>query len=134
MDAGRVLMPEQPLGRTATDRYVQRSRASGDGYAVDRDELAEILRDSYERSGLALSLLTALQRTLPRSSGDDTEELKELLTNVIIMRTRLAGREEELVALLEQEADGDGVPVDEDLVRRWADGIARAYEHVQGDH
>ena len=66
-----------------------------------------------------LELLKALQRALPQPDDEDDAigELKGLLTNAIIMRTRLGDREADLPDLLRRVVDEgrlDAVPVDED--------------------
>ena len=58
-------------------------------------------------------------------------KLKALLTNAIIMRTRLADREADLAALLGRAVDEgklDDMAVDEDIVRRIATLMVEAGE------
>ncbi len=118
----------------AVDGYLDAagSRGAG-GYALSAGELLWLLTSGQERGGDELELLKALQRALPQPNdeGDMIGKLKALLTNAIIMRTRLADREADLAALLGQAVDEGrltGVPVDEDIVRRIATLIVEAGE------
>ena len=120
------------------DAYVEAVR-SGDvgGYAIGRYELARLLAVVLEISDRRLSLLRTLQRAVPRPSDGEadspTGELKELLTNVFIMQSRLDGRDRQLVGLLRKatEADGKGdVEVDAGSVRDLASTLVAAYRHI----
>ena len=108
----------------AVDGYLDAAgRRGAGGYALSAGELLWLLTSGQERGGDELELLKALQRALPQpeDEGDTIGELKALLTNAIIMRTRLAEREGDLAALLGRAVDEgrlDGVAVDEDIVHR----------------
>ena len=98
---------------------------AGGGRAVPAEELHRLLTGARRRSADELELLRALQRALPQPGDEDDAvgELKALLTNAIIMRTRLGEREADLPDLLGRVVDEgriDTVPVDEDLGRRIA--------------
>ncbi len=75
------------------------------------DELAWLVRHVAEWNAVRLRLLTALQHALPASQAQDkaAQELKEALTNVIIMQTRLREREEALVRHLEAAAQSGAI-------------------------
>jgi len=84
-----------------------------------------------------LELLTALQRTVPMSK-DHTQlspwqshlrDLKDALTNVIIMQTRLNEREKDFLELLKESSRQqviDVVRVDPTAVEEWAKAILEA--------
>ena len=121
----------------AVDGYLDAAGRRGTGgYALSAGELLWLLTSGQERGGDELELLKALQRALPQPNDEDDTigELKALLTNAIIMRTRLADRETDLAALLGQAADEVGLdhaPVDEDIVRRIAALIAEGGARVR---
>ena len=85
--------------------------------------------------GLRLELLQALQSELSRSSEQNiVTELKEHLTNLIIMQVRLADRDEKVNELINQLAEGqifNGVSVDEVTLRKAILGILQASAHVK---
>ena len=121
----------------AVDGYLDAAgRRGGGGYALSAGELLWLLTSGQERGGDELELLKALQRALPQPNdeGDTIGELKALLTNAIIMRTRLADREGDLAALLGRAVDEgrlDGVAVDEDIVHRIATLMVKACARVR---
>jgi hypothetical protein len=87
--------------------------------------------------GLRLELLKALQSALPRDDEPDdvVAELKDLLTNLIIMQNRLSGRDEELgqmLSRLDRSGALNDVPVDESIVRSLVDVIVQGSDHVRG--
>ena len=120
----------------AVDGYLDASGSRGaGGYALSAGELLWLLTSGQERGGDELELLKALQRALPQPNdeGDTIGELKALLTNAIIMRTRLSEREADLPDLLRRAVDEgrlDGVAVDEDIVRRIATLMVEAGERI----
>ena len=120
----------------AVDGYLDAAgRRGAGGYALSAGELLWLLTSGQERGGDELELLKALQRALPQPNdeGDTIGELKALLTNAIIMRTRLAEREGDLAALLGRAVDEgrlDGVAVDEDIVHRIATLMVEAGERI----
>ena len=96
------------------------------GRTVSAEALLRLLTAARRRSADELELLKSLQRALPQPRDDDDAvgELKALLTNAIIMRTRLGEREADLPDLLRWVVDEgllDPVPVDKDVVRRIAE-------------
>ena len=120
----------------AVDAYVDAAgRRGAGGYALSAGELLWLLTSGQERGGDELELLKALQRALPQRNdeGDTIGELKALLTNAIIMRTRLAEREADLAALLGRAIDEgklDDMAVDEDIVRRIATLMVEGGERI----
>ena len=82
-----------------------------------------------------LGLLRALQSSLPGSEEPGiAAEFKELLTNLIIMETRVSDRNESLSELLKQLANVEGldrVPVDQSVVTHAIRAIIDANVHVQ---
>ncbi len=121
----------------AIDGYLDAAgRRGAGGYALSAGELLWLLTSGQERGGDELELLKALQRALPQPTdeGGTIGKLKALLTNAIIMRTRLADREADLGGLLGQAvAEGrlTGVPVDEDIVRPLATLMVEGGERVR---
>ena len=121
----------------AVDGYVDAAgRRDGGGYALSAEELLWLLTSGQQRDGDVLELLKALQRALPQPADEDdvVGELKALLTNAIIMRTRLGEREDGLADLLGRAVDEgrlDTVPVDEDIARRIAALMVEGGERVR---
>jgi hypothetical protein len=118
----------------AVDRYVDAagSRGAG-GYALSAEELVWLLTSGQQRGADELELLKALQRALPQpeDEADAIGELKAVLTNAIIMRTRLAEREADLPDLLGRvvsEGRLNAVPANRDVVRRIAALIVKGDE------
>ena len=100
------------------NRYVSTiGRAVDEGYRLDINHLVGLLGQCTRLGELRLDLLRALQSSLSSSGETGTVvELKELLTNLIIMETRVSDRNERLSELLKDitEAGGlDRVPVDQ---------------------
>ena len=68
----------------------------GDSYEITWEELAWLVGHTNSMAEARLDLLRSLQAALPSQEAGDIADLKELLSNLIIMQTRLAGREKEL--------------------------------------
>jgi hypothetical protein len=103
------------------------------GRTLPAEELLRLLAAAGRRSADELELLKALQRALPKPCGEDDAigELKALLTNAIIMRTRLGEREADLPDLLGRvvsEGRLNAVPANRDVVRRIAALIVKGDE------
>ena len=75
---------------------------------VSIEGIARALEHANQRSEALLEVLRALQRAVPVDEEESSSELKETLTNLIIMRTRLNERQSALPALL-SEAAGQGL-------------------------
>ena len=75
---------------------------------VPIDDLARALELAHQRSEALLESLRALQKAVPAHEDESSSELKETLTNLIIMRTRLNERQSALPDLL-REAAGQGM-------------------------
>ena len=102
---------------------------TADGHALPAQELLRLLESGMRRGADELELLKALQRALPQPGAEDDAigELKGLLTNAIIMRTRLGDREADLPDLLRRVVDEgrlDAVPVDEGVAHRIGEFIS----------
>ena len=76
------------------------------------DDLVKLLRYTYQQNIDRLGLLTSLQKAVLKSVEDGTDgtddksnELKALLTQVIIMQTKLNEREMGLSELVERVAE-----------------------------
>ena len=68
----------------------------GDSYEITWEELAWLVGHTNSMAEARLDLLKSLQAALPSQEAGDIADLKELLSNLIIMQSRLAGREKEL--------------------------------------
>ena len=75
---------------------------------VSIEGITQALEHANQRSEALLEVLRALQRAVPVDEEGSSPELKETLTNLIIMRTRLNERQSALPALL-SEAAGQGL-------------------------
>ena len=113
--------------------YLQAAGAQdGERYIISAEELAWLLGHTAQLSAASLRMLTALQHALPQTGP--AQELKETLTNVIIMQTRLKEREESLANAVRDAAKSGavhGVPIDVENIRELAKGILQASQHVQ---
>ena len=105
-----------------------------DGYRIDVAEFAWLIGHVGRLSAARLEMLKSLQTTLPRDDEGAPSELKELLTQIIIMQTRLAGRDESLDELLKElvrlRVTG-GVTLDESTVSEAAAEVLRAADRIQ---
>ena len=118
-------------------RYIEATGGvSGGRHAMNKTEVVWLVDHSTRLGELRLELLRALQAALPRS--DETEgpaaELKELLTNLIIMQSRLSEREGGLLGLLDEVVESGALkaaPVDEDIVIRAVLTIANGADHIR---
>lgn len=87
---------------------------------VSIEDIAGALEHANQRSEALLEVLRALQRAVPADEEESSSELKETLTNLIIMRTRLNERQSALPALL-SEAAGQGltsIPLPDDVAEQ----------------
>ena len=75
---------------------------------VSIEDVTRALEHANQRSEALLEVLRALQRAVPAREEGASSELKETLTNLIIMRTRLNERQSVLPELL-REASGSGL-------------------------
>ena len=75
---------------------------------VSIEGITRALEHANQRSEALLEVLRAMQRAVPAHHEDASSELKETLTNLIIMRTRLNERQSVLPDLL-REAAGQGL-------------------------
>ena len=83
-------------------------------------DLARALEGAHRRSEALLDALRALQRATSSDEEESPSELKEALTNLIIMRTRLNERQSVLPGLL-REASEHGftsVVLSDDIAQR----------------
>ena len=128
---------------TEEDRLISRfidsvGMRQGERYGIRLEELELILGSAHSLNTTRQELLTALQRSLPTPRDEETElserrtlvgDLKDALTNVIIMQTRLNEREQILLELLKQAAEQhavDEVRVGPEVVGRWAKAVLEA--------
>ena len=72
---------------------------------VSIESITRALEHANQRSEALLEVLRALQRAVPAHEEDESSELKETLTNLIIMRTRLNERQSALPELLREAAE-----------------------------
>ena len=124
---------------TIVSRYIDSvGTRQGESYEMRLEELELILASAHRFNTSRQELLTALQRCLPTPRDDEPQlsaqqtlvsELKDALTNVIIMQTRLNGREQGLLELLKRAAEQqaiDEVRVALEVVGRWAKAVLEA--------
>ena len=129
---------------TVGSRYVEAAGSVYQGrYAIRAEELSWLLDATRQFNSHRLKLLTSLQRALPAAKGDAGDgdapgdpvgDLKGLLTNVIIMQTRLDERDAGLVDLLTKATEGgllESTAVDAEDVRQLADSVVQAFEHLE---
>ena len=111
--------------------------AAGSGeagrYTLPAEELARLVRLLTDLGEMRLALLTALQTALPRDAEHrPVEELKDALTNLIIMQTRTAGRESGAAeSILALAAELRPVPVDSDKLRPGIAALLDAADRVR---
>ncbi len=125
-----------PNEESLTTRFLRNAGAPSEGrYRLGLDHLAWLIDHCTRLGALRLELLRGLQAALPKSDDEDSfTELKELLTNVIIMQTRLADREASLHDALRRLADDsrlDAVYLDEKLLRETIQEIVDAPARVR---
>lgn len=101
-----------------SSRYLRAAGQSSDqGYQLNIGELVWLVDHCTHLGEVRLGLLRALQSSLPGSEEPGiVAESKELLTNLIIMETRVSDRNERLCELLKQLASSrtpDRVTVDQ---------------------
>ena len=101
------------------DRYLDvAGETDCESYRLAIEDMRWLVEHATEVSGMRLELLRALPTALPASDepglvGEEpigelpVAELKELLTGLIIMQSRLQGREARLTALLQQAMEQD---------------------------
>lgn len=131
-------MPLSPTDQLLIDLYLNAAGQQDAGrFTLTSGELAWLLRHVSEWNIIRLRLLTALQHALPTSQAQDkaAQELKETLTNVIIMQTRLREREEALVRQLEAAAQSGSirsVVIDASDARAAGERLLTGQKHLQG--
>ena len=117
-------------------RYVRTiGRPAGELYQLEVDHLVWLLGHCTRLGELRLDLLRALQSSLSSSGETGTVvELKELLTNLIIMETRVSDRNERLSELLKHITESgalDRVPVDQVALTDAIQAIIEIYGQVR---
>lgn len=123
---------------TLISRYIEDVKAGqGEQYRIKLKQLELILAVGHRITIAQLELLTALQRAVPTPSNhallsrqqSHLRDLKDVLTNVIIMQTRLNEREEDFLELLKKSSKQQSigtVQVDPTAVEEWAKTILEA--------
>ncbi len=119
-----------------TTLFLRNAGAPSEGrYRLGLDHLAWLIDHCTRLGALRLELLRGLQAALPKSDdGDSVTELKELLTNLIIMQTRLADREASLHDALKRLVDDsqlDAVLLDEELLKEAIQQIIDAPNRIK---
>jgi hypothetical protein len=117
------------------DGYVE-AALGPDGVGMDVDELMWLLERTHEWGAFRLRLLTALQQAVDRADEDSAAgQLKGALTNLIIMQSRIRGREDGLAELLRQ-AEGESavgqITVGADELRAFAESVVGASRRLRG--
>ena len=87
---------------------------------VSIEDITRTLEHANQRSEALLEVLRALQRAVPIHEKAASSELKETLTNLIIMRTRLNERQSALPGLLREAAERglNSVELPDDVVEQ----------------
>ncbi len=105
----------------------------GDSYRIAWQELAWLVSHASSMAEARLDLLKSLQTALPSQDSGDIADLKELLSNLIIMQSRLAGREEELdgaLSLLSGNPPVSHVALNQDTISSVATEILSAAHRI----
>ena len=121
---------------SAVDSFLAAAGSEEDGrYTLSAQVLARLVRLLTDLGEMRLGLLTGLQTALPRADeGSPIEELKETMTNLIIMQSRTAGRESGVAGnILELAAAGEIGPaaVDRDKLRSGLTALLDAADRVR---
>ena len=130
-------MSEPPDDRQSiVSRYLRATtEASGRQSLLSSDEALWLIDHAMDIGAARLELLRALQTKLPATDDPGAiADLKELLTDLIVMQTRLSGREERLKVLLRQVADAGvlgRVPVEEPGLRHVLVAVLEASARVE---
>ena len=128
-------MHEDNAESVASDYVRATGKVADQRYSLSIDELRWLVGHATRLGSLRLELLTALQSALPKGDGETRDaELKGVLTDLIIMQNRLAGRERVLQEHLGQVSDSPGldrVTVDEASVSAGILEILQATGHVR---
>lgn len=131
-----VAVAQSPEHRRFMDTYLNAvGQPGGDRFALKADEFAWVVNHATEWNAVRLRLLAAIQHALPASQSQDkaAQELKETLTNVIIMQTRLREREEALVRQVEGAVKAESlgsVPVNPADIRAAATLLMESERHL----
>ena len=116
-------------------RYLERTaRLEGGRHSMKWDEVVWLIDHCTRIGAHRLELLRALQSALPRAEDEPAvSDLKDLLTDLIIMQSRLMGRDERLGELLHRLAGTTaigGVSVDKEVLTASLLDILNASDRV----
>ena len=116
---------------SVVDRFLAVAGVEEEGrYLLRAEVLARLVRLLTGLGEMRLGLLTGLQTALPRADeGSPIEELKETMTNLIIMQSRTAGRESGVadnILELAQSGEIGPVPVDREKLRNGLTALLQA--------
>ena len=120
------------------NRYLDLAgETDGESYRLGMGHMLWLVEHATEASGMRLELLRALQTALAASDEPGpVAELKELLTDLIIMQSRLQGREERLAALLQQAGEQnvpEDIPIERAKLQAGIRSILDAAARIQSD-
>ena len=121
---------------STVDNFLSFAGSDEGGRFVLRTEvLARLVQLLTELGDMRLGLLSGLQTALPRGEeGSPVEELKETLTNLIIMQSRTAGRESGVAETTLNLALAGGIQpvvVDREKLQRGLAALLEAAERVR---
>ena len=121
---------------SVASRYLRAAgQTSDERYQINIERFTWLVDHCTQLGEVRLDLLRDLQSSLTASGDSDTVvEIKDLLTNLIIMETRMSGRNERLTELLKQLANAEGldrVPVDPIALAEAIQVIIQASDHVR---
>ena len=101
---------------------------------INAEELVWLIGHATRLAAMRLELLQAVQSALPMSDEGEGSELKEVLTNLIIMQSRLSGRDQQLIELVNKLVDADEltmVNIDRNGMEDAVAEILQASAHVR---
>ena len=121
---------------SVASRYLRAAgQTTDERYQINIDRFTWLVDHCTQLGEVRLGLLRDLQSSLTASGDSDTvAEFKDLLTNLIIMETRMSGRNERLPEFLTQLANAEGldrVPVDQATLAEAIQAIIQATDHVR---
>ena len=101
---------------------------------INAEELVWLIGHATRLAAMRLELLQAVQSALPMSDEGEGSELKDVLTNLIIMQSRLSGRDQQLIELVNKLVDADEltmVNIDRNGMEDAVAEILQASAHVR---
>lgn len=126
-------MSENTTANEFADRV---GKTDDETYSIAWGEMAKLIAHANRLGAAKLAMLRSLQSALPRGAGDQAADLKELLSNIIIMQTRLAEREAQLnesISALSSNPPVSRVTSDRDAIAAAAEEILSAACQIRSE-